>query len=727
MRVPFEWLKEFIDIKEQPHDVAHRLTMIGLEVEAVEHVDGDVVFEINVTPNRPDCLSIIGIARELSAVYREQLKFPEHNIIAEAGELDFNVDILDADLCRRYAGRVVRNVSIGPSPDWLKSRIEKSGIRSINNVVDITNYVLLELGHPLHAFDLKTIKGHRIIVGTPNRIKGQGARVKIKTLDGIERDMPDDSLLIWDEKKPIAIAGVMGGMETEVSDSTKDIFIESAYFEPASVRRTAKALGLTTESSYRFERGTDIKMLKKALDRTAFLMKEVAKGVIYGKIDIYPKRYAPPEIVVKYEKINKTLGLDLKKQEIFDCLSRLALEIEDADDSIKIKPPAYRRDIKQDADVIEEVARIYGYDRIPSELPKATIMSQESEVKSQESKIKNNIKQSLLKSGFTEAINYSFMDIKDIDIFGIKEDDERRKPVQIKNPLKTEESFMRTTLIPALIKNTIYNVAHGNRDLRLFEIARVFIKDSNESIVTSNKSDSSKFKIQNSNQNSSLVTRHSSLPLEREHLGAIYYKEKDKTLYRDDTPDFYVVKGVIEAILNDLKIYDYSFARSSDKSSEPFLHPGQSADIFIMDTKIGYVGALSPAIVDSLDIKAHKPSIIVMEIDIDSIVPYAMQVVKYRPLTRYPYIERDTAILVDEAMEVSEIMKLLKSYSSDLIEDVCIFDVYQGKNIAEGQKSIAFNVRYRALDRTLKDDEIDALHGSLIDYIIEKTKGQLRQ
>jgi phenylalanyl-tRNA synthetase beta chain len=215
--------------------------------------------------------------------------------------------------------------------------------------------------------------------------------------------------------------------------------------------------------------------------------------------------------------------------------------------------------------------------------------------------------------------------------------------------------------------------------------------------------------------------------VEREHLGAIYYKEKDKTLYRDDTPDFYVVKGVIEAILNDLKIYDYSFARSSDKSSEPFLHPGQSADIFIMDTKIGYVGALSPAIVDSLDIKAHKPSIIVMEIDIDSIVPYAMQVVKYRPLTRYPYIERDTAILVDEAMEVSEIMKLLKSYSSDLIEDVCIFDVYQGKNIAEGQKSIAFNVRYRALDRTLKDDEIDALHGSLIDYIIEKTKGQLRQ
>jgi phenylalanyl-tRNA synthetase beta chain len=721
MRVPFKWLKEFIDIKEQPHDVARRLTMIGLEVEAVEHVGSDIVFEVNVTPNRPDCLSIIGIARELSAIYREQLKFPEHNIIAEAGELDFNVDILDADLCCRYAGRVVRNVSIGPSPDWLKSRIEKSGIRSINNVVDITNYVLLEFGHPLHAFDLKTIKGHRIIVGTSKKVKSQKSKVKskeikvkIRTLDGIEREVIDDSLLIWDKEKPIAIAGVMGGMETEVSDSTKDIFIESAYFEPSSVRRTAKALGLRTESSYRFERGTDIRMLKKALDRAAFLMKEAAGGVIYGKIDIYPKGYVPPEIVVRYEKINRVLGLDLKRHEILDCLNRLGLEIEDADNSVKLKPPTYRMDIKQDADVIEEVARIYGYDRIPSELPKATIMSQESEVRSQESKIKNNIKQSLLKSGFTEAINYSFMDIQDIDMLGIKEDDERRKPVQIKNPLKTEESFMRTTLIPALIKNTIYNVAHGNRDLRLFEIARVFISQktevrSQEAVALSH------------------CRTECSLPVEREHLGAIYYKEKDKTLYRDDTPDFYVVKGVIEAILNDLKIYDYSFARSSDKSSEPFLHPGQSADIFIMDTKIGYAGVLSPAIVHSLDIKAHKPSIIVMEIDIDSIVPYAMQVVKYRPLPRYPYIERDTAILVDEAMEASEIMNLLKSYSSDLIEDVCIFDVYQGKNITEGQKSIAFNVRYRALDRTLKDDEIDALHGSLIDYIIEKTKGQLRK
>jgi phenylalanyl-tRNA synthetase beta chain len=717
MRIPFEWLKEFVDIPVDASEVAHRLTMIGLEVEAVEQVDSDVVFEVNVTPNRPDCLSIIGIARELSAAYKTPLVFPEHDVLAETGELDFNVDIVDAELCHRYAGRVVMNLKIVPSPEWLKKRLEKCGIRSINNIVDVTNYVLLELGHPLHAFDLKTIKGRRIMVGTPNRVKGQGARIKFKTLDGIEREIPDDSLLIWDAERPIAIAGVMGGMETEVSDSTVDIFIESAYFEPVSVRRTSKALGLKTESSYRFERGTDIKMLKKALDRAAYLMKEVAGGTICGKIDIYPKRYKPDEINVRYNKVNEALGLKLTKEEIIDCLDGLGFEMKKLANSLKIKPPAYRRDIKRETDVIEEVARIYGYDRIPAQLPKATIAIERQEAMGNGQEVKNNIKQAFLKSGFTEVINYSFLGIHDIDMLGIDEKDERRNLVQIKNPLKTEDSFMRTTLVPAMIKNLLHNLSHGNRELRLFEIARVFIKSSQ--------------------------VEGSGLPEEREHLAALYYKEKSKALYRDDTPDFYIVKGVIEAILNDLKIYNYSFVRSS----EPFLHPGQSADIYIvrsqksevrsqnedaeirnpkLEIKVGYVGALSPAIVDSLDIKAHKPSVIVMEIDIDSVIPYAMQVVKYRPLPRYPYIERDTAIIVDSMLEASLLMKWLRSYPSDLIEDVFIFDVYQGKNIPEGKKSIAFNVRYRSADKTLKDEEVDFLHKSLIDYILDKTKGQMR-
>jgi len=739
MRVPFEWLKEFVDTPATAAKVADRLTMVGLEVEAVEEINGDFVFEINVTPNRPDCLSIVGIARELSTAYRTPYRLPKHDIIAEAVELGFNVNILNPDLCHRYAGRIVKNLKIKPSPEWLKKRLEKCGIRSINNVVDATNYVLLELGHPLHAFDLNTIKGSLIRIGTPKKVwsqsaSGRGSKVRIMTLDGVEREATDDSLLIWDAERPIAIAGVMGGLETEVGNSTVDIFIESAYFEPVSVRRTSKALGLKTESSYRFERGTDIKMLKKSLDRAAYLMKEIAGGEIYGKIDIYSKRHIPMEINVRDKRVNEILGLRLTREEIFNCLSGLGLEIEKTKETLKIKPPTYRGDLKREIDIIEEVARLYGYDMIPAELPKATIgiESQQSAVSSQQLKIKDNIKESLLKSGFTEAINYSFMDIQDIDMLGIKEDDERRSAVLIKNPLKTEESFMRTTLIPALISNTVYNVAHGNRELRLFEIARVFIKSSDGSGATSNEQSES---LKPSVFNSSLVTCHSSLPFEREHLAAVYYKEKTKTLYKDETPDFYIVKGVIEAILNDLKIYDYSFV----KSSEPFLHSGQSADIYIrsqkteyriqtveFNLKIGYIGALSPAIVDSLEIKAHRPTIIVMELDIDRLMSYAMKTAQYKPLPLYPYIERDTAIIVDIVTEASVIMTLLKTYPSELIEDVYIFDVYQGSSIPQGKKSIAFNVRYRSADRTLTDDEIDVLHNSLVNHLLEKTKGQLR-
>ncbi len=701
MRVPFEWLKELINIGATAEEVAGRLTMLGLEVEAAEEIDGDIVFEVNVTPNRSDCLSIIGIARELSAAYGIKLKFPAHDVVAEPGELDFNVDILDTALCRRYAGRIVRNLKIGQSPGWMRKRLEKCGIRSINNVVDVTNYVLLEFGHPLHAFDLRTIKGHRIRVGTPASIKGRVAEIEFKTLDGVDRAIPKDSLLIWDTKRPVAVAGIMGGLEAEVSDTTKDIFIESAYFDPVSVRKTSRALGLKTESSYRFERGTDIKMLKKALDRAAFLMKEVAGGSIYGKIDIYPKKYTPPDITVKYEKINRTLGLKLPRKEIINYLSGLGFKVEELDGSIKVKPPAYRMDIEGDADIIEEVARTYGYDRIPADLPKAVIGIEGKADKGKLSygRLIGTLKDSFLRTGFTEVVNYSFMGLQDLDLLGIG--DERRNVVQIKNPLRVEDSFMRTTLVPQLIRNIVYNVAHGNRELRLFEISKVFIGRPSGDPGSANPG----------------------LPAERNHLAAVYYKEKVKSLYREEAPDFFILKGVFEAILNDLKVYDYSFARSN----EPFLHPGQSADILIEGNRVGYIGALSPDIVNRLDMKAQKMSFLVAELNIDSLFPYTMQQIKYRPLPRYPFIERDTATIIDASLETSTIIKWLKSYPSDLIEDISIFDVFQGKNIPEGKKSIAFNVRYRSADRTLKDEEIDALHHALVDYILEKTKGQLRQ
>lgn len=718
MRVPFEWLKEFIEIKGSPSDVAHKLTMIGLEVETIEEIDDDIVFEINVTPNRPDCLSIIGIARELSAIYNIPIKFPEHSISAEIKELDFNVDIIDSDLCHRYAGRVVKNVKIAPSPDWMIKRLQKCNIRAINNVVDITNYVLLELGHPLHAFDLDKIKGHLIRVGTPKGL-GYKDKVRFKTLDEIEREITEDTLLIWDKEKPIAIAGVMGGADTEVTDLTRNIFIESAYFDPSSIRKTSKRLGLKTESSYRFERGTDIKILKKALDRAAYLMKLLAHGEIYGKIDIYPKRFIPADIIVRIRRVNDVLGLNLSKDEILNILNRLGIEAEDLADRLRIKPPTYRRDLQNEYDIIEEVARLYGYDRIKAELPKGTIgIGQGSGVRSQESIVKNNIKQSLLKSGFTEVINYSFMGFQDLDLLRINERDERREAIVIKNPLKIEDTLMRTTLLPGLIRNLRHNIFHGNRDLRLFEVAKIFIR-----------------------------SKDYDLPYEREHLAMLLYKERVKALYKDDTPVFYIVKGIIEAILNDLKISEYCFVRSK----EPFLHPGQAADIYIVksqeseirrqriegkrqienqdleaEIKIGYIGSLSPEILGELDLSIYKPSIVVAEIDLSRLMPHITKEMRYRPIPKYPFIERDTAIIVDATLQAETLLKLLKSYQSELIEDISIFDVYQGKNIPDDKKSIAFSVRYRSSDRTLTDDEVDSLHNDLVKYILRETKGELR-
>ncbi|MBF0507014.1 MAG: phenylalanine--tRNA ligase subunit beta [Nitrospirae bacterium] len=700
MRASLEWLREFVPVGASAGEVAHRLTMLGLEVEAVEQIDGDNIFEINVTPNRPDCLSMIGVARELSAAFGAEITFPDHEFKSETGELDFNVDILNSALCPRYAGRIVKGLKIGPSPDWLKIRLEKCGIRSINNVVDVTNYVLLELGHPLHAFDLGCIKGHRISVGTPKDVKGSAEKLRFLTLDGNERELPEDALLIWDAERPIAIAGVMGGLETEVSGTTVDIFIESAYFDPVSVRRTSRATGLKTEASFRFERGADIKMLKKALDRTAFLMHKIAGGTIYGKIDVYPAKYTAGKISVNYEKINRVLGLDLADSEITGYLGRLGFVVEKVNGRYDLTPPPFRVDMQRDADIIEEIARVYGYERIPAVLPAAVtgIEGQDNSRASLSEALLKEMKGSFLKSGFTEVINYSFMGENDLDLLGIDAGDVRRMMVRIKNPLRAEDACMRTTLIPALIKNIVYNVSHGNKSFRLFEISRAFLAGGN---------------------------RDDKLPEERNHFAAALYREKIQSLYRDDTPDFFVVKGVIEALFNSLKIAPYSFIRSA----EPFLHPGQSADILIAGSKVGYIGALSPVVVGRLDIKAQRPSIILTELDIDLLSGHyaqSAQMIRYSPLPRYPFSERDTALIVDESLESSEIVDLLKSYSSDLIEGVTLFDVYKGKNIPEGKKSIAFSIRYRASDRTLKDEEVEDLHNQIVGFMIGRTKGLLR-
>ena len=683
MRVPIEWLREFVAFPGSTADLAQRLTMVGLEIEAIEEMHDDTVFEVNVTPNRPDCLSILGIAREVSALMQVPLKFPEYRLEEKPGECEVSVEIPDEDLCHRYAGRCIKGVIIQDSPGWMKRRLEKCGLRPINAIVDITNYVLLEMGQPLHAFDMDLLRGKTI------RVARSRPGSTIKTLDSAERVPPEGALLIWDAERPVAVAGIMGGAETEVTEKTKNVFIESAYFSPSSVRKTSKLLGLKTESSYRFERGIDIELLERALDRAASLMSKLSGGNVSKKIDAYPRPFQASRIRVRQERVNKVLGTVISGDEMIDLVKRLGLVVEEGKEFFIVVPPPHRTDLQQEIDIIEEIARFYGYDRIPVTVPKTGLSR---DVWDRRHRHVSALSGYLRAAGFTEGINYSFMNYQMLDLLGILDDDPRRKALSLRNPLNEEEAHLRTTLVPSLIQNLILNVSMGTRNIRLFEISRVF-RD-----------------------------RGDILPEELHTLGAVYLIEKSPTLWKEDTPDFYIVKGVIESLLSELRIQDVSYL----PSSEPFLHPGKCCDVLISGENAGFFGSLHPAVIERLSLKVSKPEILVLEIDLDRLLRPVTGDVSYKPIPKYPCIDRDVAVIVDESVLSASIVEMMKAYPSDLIEEVSVFDFYKGKNIPEGKKSLAVTVRYRATDRTLTDAEIEELYRAMINAVIEKTGGTVR-
>jgi len=684
MRVSFDWLKDFIDITASPEEVAKRLTMAGLEVEAIEAFEDDTVFEVNVTPNRPDCLSILGVAREVAAAFGLRLKVPDTDIKGNLPCSDIEIEILDPELCNRYAGRLITGVSVGDSPEWMKRRLERCGIRSLNNnIIDVTNYVLLELGHPLHAFDADKLLRGKI------RVAKAGADRTITTLDGIERKLPEDTLLIWDEKNTVAVAGVMGGEESGVTADAKNIFLESAYFNPTSIRRTSKELGLKTESSYRFERGTDIEFLVTALNRAALLVRETGRGTIHEIIDAYPRKYTAERVEVSYDRVNTLLGTSLLKDEIRDVLSRIGLNAEDKGEIFSVSPPSYRRDIRHYVDVVEEVARIYGYSNMPVRIPR-TVLSEG--MLNRREDVVGTIRESIRKEGFTEVINYSFMNPSDLDMLSIPCDDIRRKHLSVRNPLRREESLMRSTLLVSLLNNFVYNLSRGIRDIRLFELSKIFIDEGGQ------------------------------LPREETRLAGIFYRESVPSIWKEDVPAFFVVKGGLQALFEEVNITEVSYI----PSGEVFLHRGKSADIMLRESRIGFVGEIGLDVVERLNLKVNKPEIIVFELNVEMLFPFIPEKMTYRQIPRYPTVERDIAIILYDDVPSTEVMNSLKGYQSEFIETVEIFDYYKGKNIPQDKKSLAFRITYRSSDRTLTDDEVETIHRGLVKYILDKTGGELR-
>lgn len=662
-------------------------TPVGESIQKAIGLD-DWALEINVTPNRPDCLSVVGIAREVSALLRKPLRLPQVRVDEKGspiGEM-IKIEITDPGLCPRYAGRAIVGVSIGPSPLWMQRRLSAVGVRPINNVVDITNYVMMETGQPLHAFDYDLMQEKRIIV----RAATDGER--FTTLDGVERTLTSDMLLICDGERPVALAGVMGGQNSEVMDLTKNIFLESAYFNPSSVRRASKKLGLHTEASHRFERGTDPEGVLSAVDRAAQLMAELAGGkVARGRADEYPAPVTMPPITVRAERVSEVLGARLDKEEMADILKRLQLSVrDDGNGKMTVTAPTFRPDLTREADIIEEVARVHGYGRIRSTMPTYSMSPGAPDPVKDAS---DSVRKSLRDAGYTEVINFSFINPQDLGRLRLPEDDYRRRFISLKNPLTVEQSVMRTTLLPSLLGNLAWNFTRGERELKIFELSKVFLSEG------------------------------PGLPEEPLKLGGLAVGGRTGTLWdgRKGGVDFFDIKGAVEEVLGTLRV-DGAVYRPAEEV--PFLHPGKSAWLMVGGKQAGYLGQVHPDVMQAWDVPLDA---FVFELDLDELVEEGGAAIKYSPLPKYPAVTRDIAAIVPVEVTSFAIAKAIESLKLDLVEDVRLFDYYAGKPIPEGKKSLAYSITYRSAERTLTDEEVNDVHQRVITALRERLGVEIRE
>ncbi len=681
MKVTFNWLKEFVDFTGAPDDLARLLTMAGLEVESQaalrepESNRDDWVLEIAVTPNRGDCLGIIGIAREVAALTGAKLK----DVPSSATRKDSSINkrialkIDDAGLCTRYSARIVDELKVAASPSWLCCRLEACGIRAINSVVDATNYVMLETGQPLHAFDLDRLPTKRIIVRAAKTIK------KFITLDGVERELMPEDLLICDGDMPIALAGVMGGMDSEVRDTTRSILLESANFAPSSIRRTAKRLVLHSEASHRFERGVDPDATIRALDRAVWLIKEIAGGsVLAGAADCYPVKAKPMTLRLREERVERLLGVrfELKQAEKLFAALGLKSERQGRAPSLRVRVPTNRADLTREADLIEELARLRGYDKIPTTLPLTRIAGSSIDPRLA---WERKLRALLSGEGLSEVINLPFTSEKlNRNLTGPWQP--AASAVVVLNPLAKENAEMRHSLIPGLIDNLRLNLTHKLKSFHGYQLGKVFGSTAAGEID------------------------------ERQCIAGLLYGPRQVhglRLGEEVSVGFLQCKGVIEAIL---ELFRLAEKASWSRDDLRFLHPGKSAALRCDQSALGYMGELHPDLSDELDIPASW----VFELDLDKLLEYAPRRIVMQTLPRFPAVERDLAIVVDRDFTSQQVISWIKDLGESLIEHVEVFDQYLGAPIPEGKKSLAYRVSYRAEDKTLTDAEINGLHQRLV-------------
>jgi phenylalanyl-tRNA synthetase beta chain len=655
----------------------------------------DVAYDVEITPNRPDWLSHYGVAREIGVIVKKKAALPSLRVKETHTPLTkhLRVKVIDKKNCIRFAARMIRGVKIGPSPRWLGNALRNVGLRPRNNVVDVTNYVMLECGQPLHAFDYALLRGGRIEVRqaragkTRKKLAEMGFEKKFVTLDGKEHQLLHDAVMVCDGDREVSIAGIMGGTNSEISDATVDVVIESACWNPASIRRTRRALGITTDASQRFERGTDPEGVWYALQRATQLVHEIAGGeVLKGTIDILPKPILPREIQLRTARVNSLLGTSLETKEVTGLLSFLGIEpITRGSDSVRFRVPTYRVDLEREVDLIEEVARVYGYDNIEEKSTSSIDFSHPF----QENRFVDEVRSVLVGFGFHESLSYSLQDSKTSEMVDVT-------PVRLLNPQTSEYSVMRTSILPGLLGSVERNVNFGNPDLRLFEIGKVYrVDDGPPTKLVENYTEEERIGLLITGNRSPM---HLSKPVEQ--------------------CDIFDLKGEVFDFLQKFALDKCGFISypTSNRLAD------SAVAIEINGSYAGYFGSVKEELLRAY---AIKQSVFVAEISL-SALQAAVKKKQYVPLPRFPIVRRDVAFVVDDSTPAQEIERIILSSSSPLLQSIELFDVYRGENLAAGKKSLAFSLDLMSWEMTLTEEEIEAEVKRIVETVVKKTGGVLR-
>ena len=682
MKIAWDWLQEFIDINTLElslDELAKTLAMLGFPVEALEETGEGWVLDLEVTTNRPDCLSHLGIARELSAKFGLKLREPDLSL--PSGTVPFEsmkerVTIEVPDSCPRYAARIITGLEVGPSPEWLQRRLESIGQRPINNIVDVTNYLLHELGQPLHGFDLDQLRGRRVVI----RFAEEGEQ--LTTLDGAKRVLDSSMLVIADASRAVALGGIIGGMETEISPVTKNMLLESAYFDPSSIRRTSKRLGLRTDASYRFERGTDPEMVCKALNRASRMINEIAGGTCAGPvIDEFLCPRKPRQIRLRSFRLLQLLGLSMESDFVEKMLSRLGFEVQsDKNESWMIGVPSFRADVELEEDLVEEIAREYGYDHLPTTYPAASTIGSFGKSERQ----KRLLSTSLESSGFHEAMNYAFTSPeKEELLLGC----DRPSLVPIANPLTEEHTHLRSTLLVGLLESIRRNLNFGNKNVRLFETGKVFIQQNEDS--------------KHSQEKPCLALVATGLA-----HGSFWDGEEDNF-------GFHYLKGVLDMILRKFGL-QAEYRKASDLS---YLHPGVSSKILLENVCLGVFGQLHPRIQEQYK---FSQNILVAELQLERL--YSQDIVDptYVALDRFPSVEHDFSFLVDKSVDYARLLGAIRSLAIPELRNVRLIDLYSGLGVSEDKVSLTLRLTFADPERTLTLSEVKRQSEYIFSYLRTK-------